>query len=217
MKTSTPTGSIVAFTLALLVAQSAYAFYNPQLGRWATRDPIEEEGGFNLYAVAFNDLVNSRDAFGLQGKGGKPATPPPQLNPDDWKAGRENCCAYAYDLPGKQIQPGSMGGVQPEYPHPYTCADLMKRIIADFNKDPNVINLPGAGKCPEGYHKIKPWVGEENSSGFNDYHFYRQDGDDTWSQMDYGQPPTACKNPKKPHKPGDTPCKDMCVPNRPRP
>ena len=93
----------------------------------------------------------------------------------------------------------------------------MKRIIADFNKDPNVINLPGAGKCPEGYHKIKPWVGEENSSGFNDYHFYRQDGDDTWSQMDYGQPPTACKNPKKPHKPGDTPCKDMCVPNRPRP
>ena len=74
MKTSTPTGSIVAFTLALLVAQSAYAFYNPQLGRWATRDPIEEEGGFNLYAVAFNDLVNSRDAFGLQGKGGKPAT-----------------------------------------------------------------------------------------------------------------------------------------------
>jgi len=30
-------------------AISGYRFYNPELGRWINRDPIEEEGGLNLY------------------------------------------------------------------------------------------------------------------------------------------------------------------------
>ena len=34
-------------------------------GRWLNRDPIEEEGGFNLYAFLNNDSVNAFDALGL--------------------------------------------------------------------------------------------------------------------------------------------------------
>ncbi|MEN8756082.1 MAG: hypothetical protein ACN4GG_06680, partial [Akkermansiaceae bacterium] len=34
-------------------------------GRWPSRDPIEEEGGNNLYGMVENDLVNQQDYLGL--------------------------------------------------------------------------------------------------------------------------------------------------------
>jgi hypothetical protein len=34
-------------------------------GRWPSRDPIEEEGGVNLYGFVGNDGVNNRDYLGL--------------------------------------------------------------------------------------------------------------------------------------------------------
>ncbi|MDD5263080.1 MAG: RHS repeat-associated core domain-containing protein [Methylacidiphilales bacterium] len=39
--------------------------YDPELGRWLSRDPIEEEGGINLYAYVANDPFRYRDPFGL--------------------------------------------------------------------------------------------------------------------------------------------------------
>jgi hypothetical protein len=36
------------------------------MGRWVNRDPIEEQGGLNLYVVVLNDPINSVDAFGLR-------------------------------------------------------------------------------------------------------------------------------------------------------
>ena len=42
-----------------------YRWYSPPLGRWLSRDPIEEEGGENLYAFCGNNAVLSYDAFGL--------------------------------------------------------------------------------------------------------------------------------------------------------
>ena len=42
-----------------------YRYYSPQLGRWTKRDPIEEEGGVNLYAYLFNDYINLFDNIGL--------------------------------------------------------------------------------------------------------------------------------------------------------
>jgi RHS repeat-associated protein len=40
-------------------------FYNPETGRWINRDPIEEEGGVNLYAFVRNNGVNWWDMLGL--------------------------------------------------------------------------------------------------------------------------------------------------------
>lgn len=37
---------------------------DPYGGRWLSRDPIEEEGGLNLYGMANNDLVNQWDYLG---------------------------------------------------------------------------------------------------------------------------------------------------------
>ena len=39
-------------------------YYSPPLGSWATRDPIAEEGGQNLYAFVSNRPVNGFDALG---------------------------------------------------------------------------------------------------------------------------------------------------------
>ena len=42
-----------------------YRFYNPTDGRWLSRDPIEEEGGLNLYGMLANDAVNYGDYLGF--------------------------------------------------------------------------------------------------------------------------------------------------------
>ena len=42
-----------------------YRYYMPETGRWASRDPIGEFGGFNLYVFVFNNSINSVDPFGL--------------------------------------------------------------------------------------------------------------------------------------------------------
>ena len=42
-----------------------YRYYSPDLGRWISRDPIEEQGGFNLYAFVNNDPINKIDTLGL--------------------------------------------------------------------------------------------------------------------------------------------------------
>ena len=41
-----------------------YRFYAPELMRWLNRDPIEEEGGVNLYTFCWNDGVNGLDYLG---------------------------------------------------------------------------------------------------------------------------------------------------------
>ena len=42
-----------------------YRFYNPYLGRWLNRDPIEEEGGLNVYGMVNNCPVSYYDFLGL--------------------------------------------------------------------------------------------------------------------------------------------------------
>jgi RHS repeat-associated protein len=41
--------------------------YSPTLGRFINRDPIEEEGGVNLYAYVDNEPIGTSDPLGLQG------------------------------------------------------------------------------------------------------------------------------------------------------
>ena len=42
-----------------------YRFYSPRTGRWISRDPIQEDGGLNLYGFVGNDPVNSIDYLGM--------------------------------------------------------------------------------------------------------------------------------------------------------
>ena len=47
-----------------------YRAYSPELGRWISRDPIEEDGGINLYGYVGNGPLGAVDPLGL-------APPPP--------------------------------------------------------------------------------------------------------------------------------------------
>jgi RHS repeat-associated protein len=42
-----------------------YRYYSPRLGRWLSRDPIGERGGWNLMAFVGNRSVNRHDRLGL--------------------------------------------------------------------------------------------------------------------------------------------------------
>ena len=44
---------------------SGYRFYNPDLGRWINRDPVEERGGVNIYVFAHNNAADYLDLLGL--------------------------------------------------------------------------------------------------------------------------------------------------------
>jgi RHS repeat-associated protein len=74
----------------LLMAE--YRVYDPDFGRWLSRDPVGEAGGLNLYRYANNDPVNFVDLDGLcpvpgtpmnnlgKSGGSRPPRPPRVLN-----------------------------------------------------------------------------------------------------------------------------------------
>ncbi len=53
------------------VAYYGYRYYDPQTGRWPSRDPIGERGGMNLYGFVGNRGVNRWDILGLCKSGEK--------------------------------------------------------------------------------------------------------------------------------------------------
>ena len=53
-------------TLTCGIFVSAMGFYNPNIGRWTTRDPIEEEDSPNLYQFVKNNPLAFIDPLGLR-------------------------------------------------------------------------------------------------------------------------------------------------------
>ena len=58
------------------VTDYTYRYYDPLTGRWPSRDPIEEEGGINLYGFVYNDPYTWYDFLG-----GRPGVPPGNQGP----------------------------------------------------------------------------------------------------------------------------------------
>ena len=48
----------------ILLPITTFGYYCPNVGRWTTRDPIEEKGGANLYAFCKNDPIGKVDPLG---------------------------------------------------------------------------------------------------------------------------------------------------------
>ena len=54
-----------ASLLVLAATHSAFAHYEPSIGRWINRDPIGEWGGLNLFAYVGNNPIGEIDPYGL--------------------------------------------------------------------------------------------------------------------------------------------------------
>ncbi len=48
----------------LFLASTSHAYYQAEQGRWLNRDPIEEQGGLNLYSFTQNTPINYCDFLG---------------------------------------------------------------------------------------------------------------------------------------------------------
>jgi len=70
------------------VADYLYRYYDPLTGRWPSRDPIEEDGGLNLYGFVGNDGVTKWDMFGFEAwKAGPLHYDRWMPSPQNWKKG----------------------------------------------------------------------------------------------------------------------------------
>lgn len=54
----------IIIVLFALTTTSLFGFYDPSVGRFLNRDPLEEPGGLNLYAFCNGDPVNNIDYLG---------------------------------------------------------------------------------------------------------------------------------------------------------
>jgi hypothetical protein len=57
------------------VADYGYRYYDPLTGRWPSRDPIEEQGGANLYGFIDNSPLLYIDVLGADKSGSAPVKP----------------------------------------------------------------------------------------------------------------------------------------------
>ncbi|UDQ98379.1 RHS repeat-associated core domain-containing protein [Lentisphaerota bacterium WC36G] len=65
-----------------------YRYYNPKDGKWLSRDPIEEKGGFNLYGFVNNRINQYVDSLGLS-KAIEATTEVDSVD-DLWRGGNKN-------------------------------------------------------------------------------------------------------------------------------
>ena len=56
---------LIALVHLVFLANSAQAHYDPNIGRWLSRDPIAERGGVNLFGFVGNHPQNDVDFLGL--------------------------------------------------------------------------------------------------------------------------------------------------------
>ncbi len=81
-----------------VVMYYGYRFYDPGTGRWLNRDPIEEEGGINLYNFIINDAVNGSDVYGLRRyPRNNPRGPTPFVSPPRQPNSGRSVTFFTYD------------------------------------------------------------------------------------------------------------------------
>ena len=155
-----------------------YRYYDPQTGRWPSRDPIGEKAFLwqflklraktdlkrfvqqslgPAYGSSHNDDINYYDYLGLaEDSGGCSAS----------ESRRDKCYQYACNNYGKYSDvPGARG--KKACDRRYDCDEIRNAAKAD-----GLIDVPGVG-CPDGYHKVAYAV-QDNG---NDYHWFRSSED----------------------------------------
>jgi hypothetical protein len=151
--------NLIVTAVALLTAFDSQAFFDPHIGRWASRDPVGEKGGPNLHVFVRNVPISSVDSFGLQMVGvpgsGLPSWPtrakPPPPDP------------VGFALCKRNVNPEGLGEwgllIGFQILHPGTPTDHAYLHYKHCNKCEHIGwgiggTKPGAPPIPE--HKFNP-------------------------------------------------------------
>lgn len=97
-----------------------YRHYNSNDGRWINRDPIAEEGGWNLYGYILNNPIFLKDYIGLASWGAEKIAPDPH----------PNLPKYEYS-----IDPWRIGNITLGYPEVYaalTAAEIASPLAYEM-------------------------------------------------------------------------------------
>nr|MBN2277034.1 TrbC/VirB2 family protein [candidate division Zixibacteria bacterium] len=106
------------------------------------------------------------------------------LNNPDWRSNCYNCYNYAVNSAWRDFaQPGSLSDLE-------GCDK-----IANGAHDDNLVRVvwnegDPEPTCPEGWHLVAFAYDSDASCGIKDFHWYRKNGDGTWSQKHGGLPAT---------------------------
>jgi len=153
-------------------------YYDPELGRFLSEDPIGIAGGLNLYAYAGNDPINRTDRSGLDECAQTPApmasaadtiTLPPVVvcgDQGDGTPGPPPACAYfdtcggnplsfpPPDDPNYPIYQPPGGGAPPPVPQPsideQKCSDAKKMLALSIGLDLGFLATGGAAAILRG-------------------------------------------------------------------
>ena len=102
-----------------------YRYYNPNLGRWINRDPIEEEGGWNLYVMVNNNSVMQIDQFGLTCCGSRRLKRGEACCNDKWAYNPSKKCCFKNMLYSRQP-------IETCYKSVLKCEENVRKMIKDF-------------------------------------------------------------------------------------
>ncbi|NOY00629.1 MAG: RHS repeat-associated core domain-containing protein [Verrucomicrobia bacterium] len=102
-----------------------YRYYSLQVGRWLSRDPIEENGGLNLYGFINNSPLNFGDHFGLSGDESLPTAPDPPFCSVTLYVSHTNFCNTRVERDNHTIAAGLRDvGIDPDS-DPFARVDAM--------------------------------------------------------------------------------------------
>lgn len=100
---------LLAVASLFVLAQTAQAHYDPNVGRWISRDPIGEEGGLNLYGFVDNDPSDWWDDSGLS-KGGSQSGQDRKRRACEKK--RDQRQTFINEITASGVEPGKAGNCE---------------------------------------------------------------------------------------------------------
>jgi hypothetical protein len=176
------TSALLCLPLILIFHQNACGYYDPGVGRWINRDPVEDQDSPSLYSALQNRPVNFIDAWGE----------------DVVDPGSVNCLGYAIDF-GYTLAPDpsqSLKQLLEEWG--WKCKGPTKRKCKG-KKEERVIVIYVYD--PSGFPKgANPWTSPWPGSG--DFHSIKRCPDGQWryipQRCPLGTPPSPTPNPIDP-------------------
>jgi RHS repeat-associated protein len=149
-----------------------YRYYDPEIARWHSKDPIGLMGGLNLYVEADNDPLRSIDVLGLCRY--RQSEERPGFIIDTWKPW--STIPYAW------VKPDYAQEYVRQLNRPYWWAGVFLGVVIGDEAFP----WADPTKAPEGFE----WNGRPGSTpGSKEGNYYNRDtGESLRPELDHGEP-----------------------------